>query len=203
LTVGYYYPIINLQVKKPTKQKMLKNISAPSKSFLILFLIALFGTFFCLNLWLNAGTDLVYQDQPASHDYTKVKKTLSPEQKMEKPSVDTSGWQTYTNKNYGFSFLYQPDWKVLSAKKQGDFVLIQIDPGKKYYNFKIYINTKEFYGLTSIPMQNSSVDGVQGITANGLLFGVKNGQYFYTFDIGSSTTLQPEFQAMVESVKFQ
>ena len=177
----------------------MSKISIESKSFIILFLIALFGTVFCLNLSLNllgpvASYTATYRQASAIARQAPVAQAA--------PPVDPTGWKTYTNTKYGFSFLYNPDWKVLPSTMQAGYEVFQVDPGKKYYNIKIYISTLGYYVMGGLPLQNDTIGGQPAMEINGLLYGVKDGNYYYTFDVGLSTSLKPNFDALVYSVKF-
>ena len=177
----------------------MSRISIQSKSFIILFLIALFGTIFCLNLSLNllgpvASYTVTYRQARAVARPAPVEQTS--------PPVDTTGWKTYTNSKYGFSFLYNPAWKVIAPTMKAGYDVFQVDPGKKFYNIKIYVSTLGYYIMGGLPLQSDSIGGQPAVEIEQLLYGVKDGNYYYTFDIGLSTSLKPDFDALVHSVQF-
>jgi len=172
-------------------------ISTASRSFIILFFVALVGTLLCLKLFSKEPT---YQ---ANLQQVTQSKPDNINTSSDNPTVDVSGWKSYTNSTYNFSFLYDPTWKILPAKKQGDYQVIQIDPGSKYYNIKIYISTTGYYAMSGLDSKVITVGGEKASDVDGLLYGVQSGQYYYTFDIGQSTVLKPEFDAMVHSLTFQ
>ena len=85
------------------------------------------------------------------------------------------------------------------AKKSGDFYVLQVDPGKKYYNIKIYISSKDYLGLSGVPITEENIGGVKAISLNNCVYGIKAGGYYYTFDIGYSMTLRPTFVALTRT----
>jgi|GEM_PF-1686484 len=185
---------------------MQSKISPQTKSFIILFTLAVVGTYICIILYRNQNSNLrttAYSILPGGY-------TPSPADKTESiavadapvPKIDISSWSEYTNKDYGFSFKYKPEWKIAAGKKVGEFSVIEVDPGAKYYNFKIYISTQEFYIMNGLPLKHEIIGGVTADNASDLLFGIKKEPYFLTFDLGYSLSLKPEFNAMVKSVSF-
>ena len=57
--------------------------------------------------------------------------------------------------------MYSPDWKILPLKKNG-FTVLQVDPGAKYYNIKIYVSPKEFYIMDGLPTTAETIDNQPG-----------------------------------------
>ena len=180
----------------------MSKFSLQTKSFIILLSLAIVGSYLCTMLW----PDL------ASFAYKTYNYNASPtvqdvgNQVMEDPAVptvDTSSWKEYSNTDYGFSFKYKPDWKVLNITAKKDFQVLEIDPGAKFYNIKIYISPKEFYVMEGLPTKTETIDGKETLNVSNLLYGIKTDKYYYTFDIGYSLSLTPDFVALVHSVKFQ
>lgn len=180
----------------------MSRISTPTKSFIVLCFFAIFGLFLCLSLWSELDNSpynnfsVVYEDA-----YSRLLPGLTTSVQV-KPTTDTTAWKTYTNKTYNFSFKYKPDWKVLELKKVKGYNVLEVDPGKKYYNIKIFINDKDYYVMGGLPTKNQTIGGQPAINVNNLLYGIKAGNYYYTFDVGLSTSLAPDFDALVYSVKF-
>ena len=118
--------------------------------------------------------------------------------------VDTSAWKTYNDAAYPFSFKYEPSWKILPAKKQNGFYVLEIDPGAKFYDMKIYVSDSGYYyALDSLPVVETDIGGAKAFDVSNLLYAVKMGPYYYTFDNGLSTAMMDGFNAMVRTVKFQ
>ncbi len=179
----------------------MKKISPQSKSFIILVFIAVIGSFLCLRLWADLLDDqvvIVHATKPKTTQNKRVE--ITPVQPQ---IVNTSTWKTYTNKDLSLSFLYKPDWKILPIKTKAGFTVIQIDPGAKFFNIKIYISPKEFYLMDGLPTKTENIAGQEAYNVNNQLYGIKAHSLFYTFDIGQSLSLTPDFDALVNSVEFQ
>lgn len=184
-----------------------KNFSPQAKSFMILFAIAVVGTYLtvmvsehALQLGQNyyGGQGFYYRQSPGS-----VKSATERYLPDFKP-VDTSSWKTYTDKSYPFSFMYDPGWKVLPGKKQKGFYVLQLDPGPKFYNIKIYVNDSGFYyAMDGLPYLETDINGAKFFNLSNLLYVIKMGPYYYTFDDGlSANKLIDDFNALVRTVKF-
>ncbi len=162
----------------------MKNISPQTKSFIILFVLALFGVYASLMLW----GDLSYMEYQRRMFYEQLALN-NPGLPIHaaKPGMDISSWPVYTDSSHNFSFSYMPGWKILPITKKDGYDLLQIDPGKKFYNIQIYISTKNFYPVDS---SNSAVDKI------------KAGKWYYTFYLTKSLSLVPDFNALVYSTNF-
>lgn len=176
------------------------KLSPQTKSFIVLIIIALVGSYVCLWLWgqynlknrPSAGDKVIIYDNEAQENNNQE----------QTPAVDTSTWPTYSDKKYNLSFKHKPDWKVLPITQEKGFDVIQVDPGKKFYNIKIYVSPKEFFAMDSLPTTGEVIAGQPALNVKDLLFGIKNGSDYFTFDIGLSLSLKPDFAAMVRSVQF-
>ncbi len=178
----------------------MQKISTPTKSFIILLFIAVFGTIFSLNMWGENKTP--NNSYNTNNSQTQPDQTVTIEDVPPEPVVDTSTWKTYTNSKLNFSFKYKPDWKVLSPTVKQDYTILQIDPGKKYYNIKIYVSPKDYYVMSGLPFTTESIAGQEAMNVSNLLYGIKYNNNFYTFDIGLSVSLKADFKALVHSVTF-
>lgn len=183
-----------------------RKVSPQSKSFIILLAIAVVGTYVCLfllNYIIKGGGYSLPQDT-----YQPVNPRLVPEKAQaagtqnQTAAVDTSAWKKYTNQKYAISFLYDPTWKILAPKLEKGFQAIEIDPGKKYYNIKIYISSTGFYAVDGLPSKTESINGTEATNIEDLLFAMQKPPYYYTFDVGMSISLMPQFDALVRSVTF-
>jgi hypothetical protein len=176
----------------------MKKVSAQSKSFIILFALAVFGTYLCLALWPRSINPLSTPETIIRYDLpNKTPQALSA------TPISTEGWKNYSNKDLHLSFMYSPSWKILPVKTISGFSVLQIDPGAKYYNIKIYLSPKEFYLMDGLPTQQETIDGQPAQNVENALYGIKANNLFYTFDVGLSMSLVPEFDALVHSVKFE
>ncbi len=183
-----------------------KNASPQTKSFIILLACAVVGTY--LSFWVAAN----YQNTikyPSSEykaisynesNLNLINQTLAAEPE---PVVDTSAWKRFEQKTFGFSFLYNPDWKIGEIKKQNGYDVLEIDPGVRYYNIKIYISPSDFYVMGGLPDKEVQIAGQNALDVADLLYGLKANGYYYTFDNGQSVSLKPQFKALVSSLKFE
>jgi len=182
----------------------MSKLSPQTKTFIALFCVAVFGTYACLILWSNLvghtsnSSTSGNTNTAATHASAQVLSALAPV-----PPVDTTGWKTYSDTQEQLSFLYKPDWKVLPAVVKNGFTVLQVDPGLKYYNIKIYISPTEFYIMDGVPTKTETIGGQTALNAGNALYGIKANNLFYTFDVGLSMSLVPDFNALVHSVKFQ
>ncbi len=182
----------------------MKQTSPQTKSFIIFFAVAAIGTYLCLMLWVNLKSN-TFSNTRQTGSYQaisypdQVKADNTP---VVTPPVDTSSWQTYTNAKYGLSFKYKPGWKVSAAANKKGFTIIGVDPGKKYYNFEIYISPTAFFAMDNLPTKTETIGGQEAINVNDSLYGIKANNLYYTFDIGSSEILKADFNGLVHSLSF-
>lgn len=187
---------------------MYKNLSPQTKSFIILIAVAFVGTYLTVAVSQSSldsasgGSEQFYYPAATSSPAPKTPAAAAPKTFPAVQPVSTQGWKTYADKTYPFSFSYDPAWTVKPGIKQNDFYILQIDPGPKYYNIKIYISPSQFYGLDGLPNIQTDVNGAKAFDVSNLLYGIKMGPYYYTFDNGLSTVMINEFNALVHTVKF-
>ncbi len=179
----------------------MQKIPAQTKSFIILFAIALVGTYASVKLSHKSfsGDD---------SGYSVIKYPPENAGQPEEPDqvetiVDTSNWKDYSNSTYGIKFKIAPAWSVKSSPDQYGYKTLTVDPGAKYNNFVIYISDGGYFALDGLPSSTETIAGSSAINIKDMLFGVQNGKYYYTFDIGAALDLKPQFDAMVHSISFQ
>lgn len=115
---------------------------------------------------------------------------------------DHSNWPGFQSAVLGLKFNHPPEWKLVAPKKEGDFTVIELDPGKKYFNIKIYASEKQYYVMDGLPFSETLIGGKEAKNVSDFLYGVKANGYYFTFDLGRSLSLAPNFHALLESVKF-
>ncbi len=183
------------------------KISPQSKSFIILFSLIIISSYLCLTMWLlllsTPHSASVYGSnyRVISYGNFSAAPAAVPSAKPQ-PPVNVSGWPVYTNSEYGFSFQYKPGWKVLPAVQSKGFTVLQVDPGIRYYNIKIYISPAQFYAMDDLPATSETIDGQTASNVSNALYGIKANGLYYTFDVGWSMSLVPDFDGLVHSVKF-
>lgn len=189
---------------------MYKKSSIQTKSFVILLSIAVLGTFFSLITAYKVLSPKYWDMSQRPKDFNSyktvdygkndaVKQVLAAEAE---PTINTSSWKEYVNTKYSFSFKYNPDWKILSAKQSDGFEVIEIDPGAKYYNIKLYISDQGYYVMDGLPTQEVELNGQKAIAVSDLLYGVQKNSIYFTLDLGRSLSLKPQFNALVKSLTF-
>lgn len=176
-----------------------------TKSFAILSTIALVGT--AVSVLLYGQISSLDYSSLGPDDYRLITyQQRSPNMIVKdaeaSETVDTTAWKDYSNSDFGFGFKYKPEWKILPPKQKGEFNVIEIDPGKKFYNIKIYVSKQGYYVMDGLPTKNETINGIETLNVNDLLYGMKNGDYYYTFDIGLSLSLKKDFDALVRTVYF-
>lgn len=181
---------------------MTQNSNTITKSFFWLLTIAVLGSFTVLYLdFKNVKTinnpENIYYDNAQMDSNTINQPTISKD-----PNIDTSNWNEYKNALYKFSFKHDPVWKV-RQKENNEYNILEIDPGIKYDNFKIYISKTGYFALSNVPVQTSELAGKTAIDLDGQVLGIENDSKYFTFDLGSSISLKPYFQAMLKTVKFE
>lgn len=183
---------------------MSQKISKHSKSFAWLFSIAFIGAFAALLIAKQFGYGGL--SNPAKNEYEVV--TYSPQVRAaadEQPpvAVDTSNWKDYQDERYGLKFKYAPGWSVRSITNKDGYYVIEIDPGARYDNFRVYISEDDFFALSGVPTTKTEVGGKEAVNLEGAVLGVKDNATYFTFDMGVSLSLKPYFQAMIGTVKFE
>ena len=182
---------------------MTKKISKHSKSFAWLFGIAFFGTF--LALWITGQLKNPASNSSSQDDYQVI--TYKPRGEsfdtQNKAVVDTSGWQEYSNEKYGLKFKYDPEWQIRSLSNKDGYYVIEIDPGLKYDNFRVYISKDDYFALSGVPVQKTQIAGKEALNLDGAVLGIKDNATYFTFDMGASLSLKPYFQAMAETIRFE
>jgi len=105
----------------PIKKK--SKFSPQSKSFTILFIIAVLGTYICLILAkvsnfpgaLTAVDRLGLQNNN-QNQFTQQAYAANPYLPKDSPlKLDTADWKTYADAIYNFNFKYQQKWKIKNS----------------------------------------------------------------------------------------
>lgn len=174
-----------------------KNMSPQTKSFIVLFSIAVVGCYVAFKLDLGVSREIT-----EFYKKREEKKVTEIQQPMEKKNISTEDWKTYTNENLGLSFKIPETWKVKEGEKTPDgFSVLEIDPGQNYYNFKIYSNPESFYAINSLPAERVDINGTLAINVKNMIYGIKTAKAYVTFDLDVSLALEEEFNAMVHTIK--
>ncbi|MBI3231665.1 MAG: hypothetical protein HYZ51_01125 [Candidatus Doudnabacteria bacterium] len=182
---------------------MKNKISIHSKSFAVLFAIAFLGAIFThltsrqIRRPPNPANDQDYQTV-AYAPKAQANSAAEPE-----TIIDTADWPKYTNKKYGLTFKHDAKWKVRSIKSKDGFYIIEVDPGARYDNFRVYISKDDYFALSGVPAEKTKIAGKEAWDLEGQVLGIKDDHTYFTFDMGSSLSLKPYFQAMLKTISFE
>ncbi len=189
-------------VLNPQETNM-KNWSIQNKSFFILFLILLLGSLTALFLsQTETGRKNPYE-QKKQNESENIKIVRAQEVSGEIENVpDTSDWKLYTNKSLGLNFKIHPSWQVKSSGEKNGYFAYTISDEVLNSEFIFYVSLKDFYVMDGLPAEEAVLGGKPAKNVSGLLYGVKNGKFYFTFDIGQAISMKPEFTAMVRSINF-
>lgn len=183
--------------------RSMQKFSPQTTSFIFLSSLALFGGFLVILISSQVLKNEVYYVQDPNYqensNYSPIP-TASASEELVLP--DTRNWEDHRYNVYGISFKTPKGWKVALPKKQGNFFVGEIDPGAKFENIRIYISEKDYFVMQDLPTKNDTVGGQPALNVSDLLYGVWANNFYFTFDIGRSVSLKPEFNAIVKSVEF-
>lgn len=118
--------------------------------------------------------------------------------------LDTSDWEEYQDRAYPLAFSYPKNWKVSTDTKSIDgFYSVVIDPDKSVKNIHIYISDKGFLALDGLSQEPYALSSFEGVKVDESLFGLKAGDYYYTFDASMNPKQAKEFATIVSTVEFK
>ncbi len=177
----------------------------PTFSFGVILLIAigLVGAVYYFNQQLDEkyqlqlpmeteGNQLAQQnthtEQPATTD-----ETAEP--------ISTENWKEYNDPELFVSFKYPDNWQVRTYARE-NFDIIVLTPNKAKDKVRIYVSNKEYVGLAGVKTTPTVVGGLRGVSASDMVFGVRQGANYFTFDVGQDPQLMPEFNEIIKTVAF-
>ncbi len=175
----------------------MRHIPRSSRIFIGVLVITLLLTYIALHFakYVATQTLLNSPDLP--------RKTELREQAQPLPKVSTEDWESYQDKTYPIAFLHSENWTVKgSVNKQGFYDLV-LNPGAKFPDMHIYISKESYYGLEGLKQTPAKIGSQKGTQAADNLFGVKAGEYYYTFDGTMNITQSAEFNTLLDTVKFE
>ncbi|MGA2666954.1 MAG: hypothetical protein ABSE91_02595 [Patescibacteria group bacterium] len=151
-----YPPQPSVTPPSPPKRKSTLRWSLPILYLLIL--IAVGGWFWFKYYYRPVATPLVISNTSPKPSPSL---TLSPS-----PVSPTTGWQTYTNQQYGFTFQYPTDFTVKEVTSQAGLT-VTIDPTGK--NFTVNSQSVDLLSLSWNQVQDGTTfnNFVQSIQAEG------------------------------------
>jgi hypothetical protein len=171
-----------------------------TKSFITLCVLAVVLTYAAILVTRHLPTYSKGPDVPAAQE---------PEELMSKVAepevIDVATWSTYTDPAYPVSFKYPAEWSITAAEPTSTLAwyVITTAPSKSADAIRVYINDKNYFAMEGITTENTTINGLKAISAQGLLVGIKQGKNYYTFDAGTDVTLQPYFTELVKTISIK
>jgi prolyl oligopeptidase PreP (S9A serine peptidase family) len=195
---------------------MHKKISPQSKSFVILFVIAIVGTYACLVYTQHITLKGQYTNMvlpPSKLDYEVITYKGGSGQKISSPATtspqtttptttNTATWKVFQNAKYNFALKYPPNWQIKTLGVKGNYYIIEIRPAKTSQPSKIYINHVGFFALEGLPSTQENLGSDILLNIKDQLYGLKHNDIFLTFDLGPNIQSQEEFKSLVHSTTF-
>lgn len=187
---------------------MKQKLSPQTSSFILLAGLCLVGGFLVIVissqlLRSNFGAVIIPLGQQPQNSQTSNNDIIPQALASQDAALpDTSAWPLFQSPVYGIKFRVPPNWKVETAKPENGYSVIEMDPGKKYYNVKLYISKDDYFVMDGLPATKITLGGQPALNVSNLLYGIAYKGYYFTFDIGRSLSLSPQFNAMVKSVEF-
>ncbi len=174
--------------------------SRPTFTFLVLIAVAAAATYGALLLTTQlsgVNTDVALVTPPPPPKSSEVQ-TSTPTA----VNLDTSTWKDYIDRTYFLSFKYPPTWQVETFPQRAGYYIIVLKPDKALDHVRIYVSPTNYFALTGLPTKKTTLAGAAGVSVNDMLIGVKYAAQYYTFDMGTDTKLQPQFQKILATVAF-
>ena len=169
----------------------MKHISKRSRSFIILVVVVLATVYTALLLF------------SIQRNYTSPVRLTTQSESRLSSSIDTQDWQIVESKEYPISFSIPTNWKSAESAAAGDIYQITITPPTQGNPIRIYISDTNFLGIDGLTTSNiTTKQGYKGIVAANSLYGIKNGDYFYTLDGTLNESRIEELKAIVNSIRF-
>lgn len=178
-------------------------MSKQTGSFLFIIVLAVVFAAAAYFIGKNQVATVPPADQNAPAPKTQTAVQPAPPDVEPLPTVDTGNWKTYTSISYPFTFKYPPTWKVTPHPNPKDFDTITAVAANDPSPINIYVSKTGYIGMEGLQTKPVTIGGQPGVSAQGLLQGVKYKNVYYTFDLGNSLKNQPEFQALINSATFK
>lgn len=125
--------------------------------------------------------------------------------KTQAESIDTADWKIYQDQKVPVSFLAPKTWKITTdTKAVPGMYIINIATTKSSGPIKIFVSTDSFAGVTDL--KGNPLKVTQNLTVTNyddLIFTVKAGEYYYTFDGTMSDDHKAELAEIVRSARFE
>lgn len=115
--------------------------------------------------------------------------------------VSSEDWQEYSDNYLEMSFKYPKDWQVRNYSRES-FDVIVITPSVGKDKIRIYVSDREYIGMAGLKTSTAKIGDLTGVAVDDMVYGVKQGSTYFTFDSGQDLQLIPEFTEIVKTVAF-
>ncbi|MCC7356197.1 MAG: hypothetical protein IT410_01100 [Candidatus Doudnabacteria bacterium] len=173
-------------------------LSTQSKSFFLVLFIAVVSIYSALLLTRELGPIIVQKTglNPSLSNNTTYAQTNVP--------LSTKDWNQYEDSKYPLDFKYPKEWTVTTYSATDPnigYIIILKPDNDKADNIRIYINAKGYVATSGLTTTKTTINGINGITVNDMLVGIRQGNNYITFDLGTSPELLPYFKALLSTVE--
>lgn len=174
-------------------------LSKQNKSFFLLLFLTVSSLYVALVLTREIGPVISKTTWFKNTD----KNTLA--QVKADADVNSSDWISYNNvKHPGFTFKYPRDWAVTTYASTDSSVgdIIKIQPNIEGADaIRIYLNKKGYVAFEGLKTTTTTVNNIPAITVNNMLYGIRVGKNYVTFDMGATGIILPYFHALLDTVE--
>jgi hypothetical protein len=172
-------------------------LSTQNKSFFLLVFLTVGSLYTALVLTreINPILGIASQQNAAQQQSPQVKADAI---------VDTKNWKIYEDDSYPLEFKYPENWTITtynSTDQSIGYIIILKPNIPNADNIRIYINNKGYVATQGLTTEKTTINGTAAITVNDMLYGMRQGDNFLTFDLGTTNELLPYFKALMQTVE--
>lgn len=174
----------------------LTHHSTPSRSFILLTFIVLCTVYAALVL---TRINRVYGPQA---EVTTTKKLTQPtDAKTITTNVDTTDWANYNDDRFPLIISYPKSLTIDTNTKLEEYYIINLTETTSKASIKIFISDKGFAGTAALAGSDFiTKNGYTATNYDNIIYTIKVGEYFYTFDGTNAPNLQNELAEIVNTV---
>lgn len=119
---------------------------------------------------------------------------------------DTTNWLEHKDLNYPLVFAYPPSWEIETGDIGSGYYGISLTPPDSDSSIDFYISRKGYLGFDGLRVKTAKAAELARTKPqiiNEDLFGLKKGDYYYTFDGSMVTGFDDEFFTILQTVRFE
>lgn len=175
-------------------------LSTQSKSFFLVLFIAVVSIYGALLLTREVGPVIVQKvglNASLQHNTTYAQANIP---------IPTKDWKQYEDSKYPLNFKYPKQWTVTTYSATDPnvgYIIIVKPDSEQSDNIRVYINTKGYVATSGLTTTKTTVNGINGISVNDMLVGIRQGNNYITFDLGTSPELMPYFKALLGTIELK